>query len=201
MGAPVSLVPITAAPVVVTALVCPDCGDPHEGDFCGGCGYNYLTGEHGEPDEDDAPVVLVQTAVIVNVAAAIIEVKEAAAPFAFAVPMNLIVQTDSSLDPTALPVVEADRIFPIELAETMVGRRNDGRKIFPEVSIPGDGGIHSRHLKLIGNAAGGLDLFDLGGENGTELNGVRVQGETLIPLTIGDEMVIGSMTRLKIASR
>jgi hypothetical protein len=199
MGAPVSLIP-AAAVVSVVDEFCPDCGKTKTGDFCENCGYNYMTNESGEPDEE---AIAEPEAVVV---ATIPNLPVSGAPsFAFAIPMNIIVQTDCSLnivrDPDAIPFTEADRIFPIDLAETLVGRRNDTRKIFPDISIPADSGISSRHLKLIQNAEGGLDLLDLDSANGTVLNGATVTAGVTMPLNVGDEILIGAWTRLKVALR
>jgi hypothetical protein len=203
MGAPVVIIPVVE-PVVVPSDPCPDCSEPRVGDFCAECGYNFLTGEHGEPEED--PAMATAAAILAATPAIIVAPPVAiavAAPFAYAIPMNLIVQTDSTLnpDPDACPIEEADRVFPIDLEETLIGRRNDTKKVFPDISISGDTGISSRHLKLFANADGGLDVLDLGSANGTVVNGVELQAGVPLSVKIGDQIVIGAWTRLVIAAR
>jgi pSer/pThr/pTyr-binding forkhead associated (FHA) protein len=119
--------------------------------------------------------------------------------------LNLIVTTDPSLveepDPaTPCPVGAPDRLFPLDLAENLVGRRSERKGIYPEVEIS-DPGVSHRHLKLIRESDGSFVALELGSANGTRLNGAPMIPGVPLPVKAGDEFVLGIWTRLTLRAR
>jgi hypothetical protein len=113
-----------------------------------------------------------------------------------------IVRADESLyvepDPnTPFPTGEPERVYHLDFAENLIGRRSDRQDIHPEIS-PRDPGVSHRHAKLLRQADGGLYLLDVGSTNGTRLNGTDVQEGVKMPLKDGDEITLGFWTRITI---
>jgi pSer/pThr/pTyr-binding forkhead associated (FHA) protein len=98
------------------------------------------------------------------------------------------------------PTNEPERLFPLDLAENLVGRRDDRRDIHPEVAIR-DPGVSRRHAMLYREPDGTLAVLDLNSSNGTQLNGTAVEAGVKTPLNDGDELVIGRWTRLTVRAR
>jgi hypothetical protein len=108
---------------------------------------------------------------------------------------------DVDPDPTApCPTNEPDRLFPVDLAENLVGRRDDRRDIHPEVAVR-DPGVSRRHAMLYREPDGTLAVLDLSSANGTQLNGVAIDAGVKMPVKDGDELVVGRWTRLTIRAR
>jgi hypothetical protein len=115
---------------------------------------------------------------------------------------ELSVVVDASLDTdpdpaTPCPKDERERLFALDVAETLVGRRDDRRDIRPEVPVS-DPGTSRRHAKFVKNADGSISLLDLASMNGTRLNGTDVAPGSRHPLEDGDEVTIGRWTRMRI---
>ena len=119
--------------------------------------------------------------------------------------LNAVVITDPSLveneeERRQCPQNAPELIFPLDLEENLVGRRSENKKIYPEVDIS-DPGISHRHLMLTHQADGSFTVLELGSANGTILNGVVLTPGITTPIAVGDEMLIGLWTRLRIRSR
>lgn len=93
-----------------------------------------------------------------------------------------------------------DRIFPLDLDENLVGRRSQGKGVYPEIEI-NDPGVSRRHLKFIKQPDGSFGVLELGSANGTELNGEVLTPGIIKTVKPGDELNIGIWTRLKIVGR
>ena len=110
---------------------------------------------------------------------------------------ELLAQVDATLrkpeDPE--PGDHSERLFPLGLADHLVGRRSDSADIHPEVVVP-DPGISRRHAQLLRQPDGGIALVDLGSMNGTRLNGAPVAPNVITPLAEGDQVTLGCWTRL-----
>jgi pSer/pThr/pTyr-binding forkhead associated (FHA) protein len=91
-------------------------------------------------------------------------------------------------------------VFPLDLDENLVGRRSDAMQIYPEIDLS-DPGVSHRHLKLLRQPDGGLAALELGSKNGTTLNGVALKPGLATPLAAGDELVVGTWTRLQLRPR
>lgn len=93
-----------------------------------------------------------------------------------------------------------DRVFPLDLDENLVGRRSQGKGVYPEIEI-NDPGVSRRHLKFIKQQDGSFGILELGSANGTELNGVVLEPGISKTVKPGDELTLGIWTRLKIEAR
>lgn len=93
------------------------------------------------------------------------------------------------------PVGEPERVFPLDFADNLIGRRSERRGIFPEINVNDPCASH-RHAKLTRQADGSFALLDLGSTNGTLLNGVEVTPNVLQPLKDGDQITLGCWTRI-----
>ena len=198
---------------------CPDCGTPRNNNarFCEVCRYNFDTGASGvappvvvamppPPEPIPAPVAPSVSAppppVVLN----------APTPPALAVAADgslihweISAVVDGSLyaepDPAIpLPVNEPERVFPLDFAEMLIGRRSDRKDIHPEIPLA-DPGISHRHAKLQRQPDGSFILLDVGSTNGTQLNGVAVQPGVRLPLRDGDEITLGCWTRVTLHAR
>jgi FHA domain len=128
-----------------------------------------------------------------------------APPSTSAIRLNIVVVTDPSLaedDETRkqCPVDAPELVFPLDLDETLVGRRSDARKIFPEIDLD-DPGVSHRQLKLLRQPDGSFAALELGSANGTTLNGVALKPGLVTPVAAGDELVVGMWTRLQLRRR
>ena len=95
------------------------------------------------------------------------------------------------------PVGEPERVFPLDFAENLIGRRSDKRDIHPEITVNDPCASH-RHAKLQRQPDGSFTLLDVGSTNGTQLNGVDVQPGVRTPLRDGDQVTLGCWTRITI---
>jgi hypothetical protein len=93
-----------------------------------------------------------------------------------------------------------DRVFPLDLDENLVGRRSQGKGIYPEIVI-NDPGVSHRHLTFIKKSDHSFTVLELGSSNGTELNGSALEPGVTTPVKAGDEFAIGIWTKLKLVSR
>lgn len=100
----------------------------------------------------------------------------------------------------AFPDDEPRRSYPLDLDESLVGRRSARANVHPEIPV-NDASVSSRHLKICRRKDGALYLVDVGSSNGTKLNGVAVEAAVETPLKPGDEITIGAWTRIVIEAR
>jgi pSer/pThr/pTyr-binding forkhead associated (FHA) protein len=116
----------------------------------------------------------------------------------------LVVTIDPSLDtdpdPTVPPPAETERVFPVEQAEMLVGRRDDQQNIRPAVPLH-DPGASRRHAKFLLGADGAVSLHDLASTNGTQLNGKDVVSGSITRLATGDQITLGRWTRIRVEAR
>ena len=95
------------------------------------------------------------------------------------------------------PIGEPERVFPLDFADNLIGRRSDKRDIHPEITVNDPCASH-RHAKLQRQPDGSFALLDVGSTNGTQLNGVDVQPGVRTPLSDGDQITLGCWTRITI---
>jgi hypothetical protein len=204
--------------------VCPDCMTPRTpgARFCEVCRYEFETGKPGSPtpaegvvqstppdvasspSATNAPLVA-SAATAPQARSAVTAISDSALVSAPAQRLNVVVITDPSLvedeeDRKQCPQGEPDLIFPLDLDENLVGRREDARKIFPEIDIR-DPGVSHRHLKIVRQADGSFVALELGSANGTTLNGAALKPGLPTPIAAGDELLVGLWTRLRIQGR
>lgn len=216
--------PVTApAPASVSgAETCPDCGLPRRpgARFCEVCRYNFETRTSGTiggitptaaastgaalqaPDPPTAPAA----PPIVNQNAdasppVSLPVQDAgSAPQSFI--WEALVQVDPSLytdpDPSApCPIGDPDRTFPLDLPESLIGRRSDRLDIHPELPLT-DPGVSHRHAKIYRLPDRSLAFLDVGSTNGSAINGAEAAAGVKIPLKDGDQITVGCWTRITI---
>jgi len=119
--------------------------------------------------------------------------------------LNVVVITDPSLveaeeERKQCPQDAPELVFPLDLDENLVGRRSDAMKVYPEIDLS-DPGVSHRHLKLLRQPDGSFSALELGSKNGTTLNGVALKPGLVTPLAAGDELLIGTWTRLQLRRR
>jgi pSer/pThr/pTyr-binding forkhead associated (FHA) protein len=119
--------------------------------------------------------------------------------------LNIVVITDPSLvedeeERKLCPQNTPELVFPLDLDENLVGRRSDPMKIYPEIDLE-DPGVSHRHLKFIRQPDGSFAVLELGSKNGTTLNGAALKPGLVTPLAAGDELLVGTWTRLQVRRR
>ncbi|MBE9228837.1 FHA domain-containing protein [Phormidium sp. LEGE 05292] len=182
-------------------LTCPDCSAPHElnsGDFCEICGYNFVSGAHGE-----IPVAAVVSDAIKleepSQVPKVIPLYTAATSLSW----EITIAIDPQLREPESPLPPDNFIplnFRLERPTNLIGRTSQARAIFPEISLDFDDAISHRHAVLNLNPDGTLMLRDIGSSNGTKLNNVEVKPMIDTPLKNGDEITLGHWTRISVSS-
>lgn len=214
-----------AAGTAADADVCPDCGTKRgnmAAVFCEVCRYNFATHQSwSAPAVTATPAVetvAVNTAPstfpAVDTAPSVVPATDSTPPIATApapvvatggfVGWDAVLTVDGSLytdpDPSLPLPSEPLRTFPLDLAESLIGRRSDKKDIHPEINVNDPGASH-RHAKLLREQDGAITLLDVGSTNGTRLNGVDVAAGVRTPVTDGDQITLGYWTRLLIQGR
>ena len=180
--------------------ICPDCGTPREQTdipFCEVCGYNFVSGAHGEVGILPAPP-LPET----RQPAEVREEPQAQAP-TDAAPQRwrVVVSMDGELGGPESPKAPTDIVpFTIELEQpvNLIGRTDEARGIFPEIALPADEAVSRRHALLQTDEEKGLLLRDIGAANGTRLNGEELKPMVDYVLKDGDDVQLGHWSRLRV---
>jgi pSer/pThr/pTyr-binding forkhead associated (FHA) protein len=107
---------------------------------------------------------------------------------------------DTEPDPAVPPPAMPERLFPVDLPEMLVGRRDDRQNIRPAVPLH-DPGASRRHARFLLGADGAVSLHDLASTNGTKLNGKDVVSGSVVRLQAGDEVTLGRWTRIRLQVR
>lgn len=187
---------ITVQQIGNTVINCPDCNAPHDndsGNFCEICGYNFLTGAHGEL----APINLTP---INNVTAE--EIKKTTENI-ISNPvyssLELLITIDPALREPDSPPAPTDR-SPITLRldkeNNLIGRTSELKGIHPEIALDFDDAVSRRHALIIKQTNGIFVLRDIDSANGTKLNNVELQPMLDVPIKNGDEITLGHWTRI-----
>ncbi|AFZ25431.1 FHA domain-containing protein [Cylindrospermum stagnale PCC 7417] len=171
----------------VTPEICPACSAPREpdtGDFCEICGYNFVSGAHGEVPItiSSPPVQFVE--------------QQGKSPI---VGWEVVVKIDSSLrhpNSPEPPINQEAIAFRLNKETNLIGRNSQVRAVNPEIALDFDGAVSHRHAVLNLQADGGLTLRDIGSSNGTQFKGVELEPMTDVPLQDGDEFTLGHWTRI-----
>lgn len=115
-AAPLTPTPPRAAPGAPRAQACPVCGEARSpgARFCEVCRFDFVSGAAGPPPRS-VPAAPAPTA--------------ASPVVATSVRWQLVLSIDPTLDtepdPVVAPPMEPERLFPVDLAEMLVGRRDD----------------------------------------------------------------------------
>jgi hypothetical protein len=182
--------PATVAEPAAGAETCPVCGEPRPGPFaryCDNCRYDFTAKQPFSAAAPPPPDPVAQPAV---------------SAVQGATQWDLHGSVDVSLrrpeDP--MPTDTRARIFPLDLADHLIGRRSDKDDIHPEIVID-DPGISRRHARILRAADGALSLLDLQSMNGTRLDGAAVEPNVPMALTDGNQITLGCWTRLTVRLR
>jgi hypothetical protein len=181
---------VAQAAVVAGPEHCPDCGTPRDLEiaFCEICGYNFVTGAHG--DLSAIPPALAP------VAAAPAAGEPAAPGWTATLAVDPSLHADGSPAP---PEGLGPFAFPLAAPISLIGRRSEARGIFPEIPVAHDDAVSHRHALLQLDAAGALTVRDIGSSNGTRLNGVELTRMTDYPLKDGDVIALGHWSTITVA--
>jgi hypothetical protein len=180
---------------------CPVCGEPRadlDARFCEVCRYDFVARTGGGPPAAAPPPPPPAPAAPTAPAAS---AGPAPAPSPWLLVLTIDPSLDTEPDPAAPPPAEPERVFPVEQAEMLVGRRDDRQNIRPAVPLH-DPGASRRHAKFLFDAQSGVvSLHDLASTNGTQLNGQDVVSGSIRPLKDGDEVTLGRWTRIRLKAR
>jgi hypothetical protein len=181
---------------------CPQCGEPKpepDARFCEVCRYDFVSRVPGPPPAARAAPPPPAPA-------------PAPAPVPVPVPVadppkakwDLVLTIDATLDeepdPAVPPPKDPERIFPVELPEMLVGRRDDKQNIRPAIPL-NDPGASRRHARFLLQPDGTVVLHDLASMNGTKLNGEDVVSGSQRPLVAGDKVTLGRWSRIELRAR
>lgn len=164
---------------------CPDCGTPRAeagAKFCEICGYNYLTGAHGEipmstaASEEPAEPVTEQWVVQIDIDPSL---KESGSP-------------DPPTDWKPLKIA-------VDREELLIGRASKPRNIVPEIALDFDSAVSHRHAVLSCKDGKAWQVRDLESSNGTRVNGKDIQSMVDVPIEPGDRITVGHWTCLTVA--
>ena len=202
-----STAPQTSAAQAVQ--LCPACTAPHDpdsGDFCEICGYNFISGAHGEVP----PVVITPTptAETTSPGKAETPLSEPVTPHSTSsrtvketeVTFEVVATIDPSLREAGSPpppTNQAPSAFRLDKESNLIGRTSELRGIHPEIALDFDDAVSHRHALLNRQPDGTFVLRDIGSTNGTKLNGVELAAMVDTPLQDGDEFTLGHWTRIK----
>ncbi len=186
---PINVGTLTVSTSAKNVMTCPDCTAPHEldsGYFCEICGYNFVTGSHG-----DIPTVTPTS----NVSEIPTGTPSNLPFFEIIATIDPSLKTPESPDP---PKDQSPLIFSLDHEMNLIGRTSDRRGIFPQISLDVDDAISHRHALIIRQNDGTLLLRDVGSSNGTSLNGVDLPSMVDKPLKDGDKITLGHWTVLTV---
>ena len=183
-----------APPAPGAAEPCPVCGEARPGAFaryCDNCRYDFLSKQAFAAPAPAAPSLPMPAVPPEPVAAPSVVTR-----------WDLHGTVDVTLrrpeDP--MPTDLRPRIYPLDLADHLIGRRSDNEDIHPEITVT-DPGISRRHARILRGSDGALTLLDLGSMNGTRLNGAAAEPNVATPLQDGDTLTLGCWTRLVVRAR
>ncbi len=189
----------SAAPVSAISVVdgaCPDCGTARTSGarFCEVCRHDFQTGIAAAISASP------QSAPANNPAMVPVD-----APASLPVKLSVVIITDPALviepDPdNPCPVGAPERVFPLDMAENLLGRRSVSKDSHPEIPV-NDPSVSRRHLKFLRQADGSFQVVDLSSSNGLSFNGKLLEPGVQTPIAPGDEMIIGMWTRIVIRAR
>ncbi|CAN1211637.1 FHA domain-containing protein [Tumidithrix helvetica PCC 7403] len=197
-----------------SSQVCPDCATPHEigsGKFCEICGYNFLTGGHGEVPVALTPtpppsIATVKQAAIASNPVPLTQTPSVNSEASSSEPSKilaweLIVSIDPSLayaDSPPPPRDRASTTFRLEKPSNLIGRTSELRAIHPEIPLDYDDAVSSRHALVNRQPDGSFVLRDIGSSNGTILNGIEIKALVDMPLKSGDRFTLGHWTCIEV---
>ncbi len=187
---------VTTAVQKTATLTCPDCSaphDPHSGNFCEICGYNFTSGAHGDlPPANITPTPLLKQEELTSSIG-----EKTHLTWAVVATVDPSLYEEGSPQP---PTNQAPIIFHLEKENNLIGRSSSRRGIYPEVDLDFDDAVSHRHALLSCQPDGTLIVRDIGSTNGTKLNGVELTAMIDAPIKEGDELTLGHWTRMTVVA-
>lgn len=178
----------------------PGCGTPRDGRsrFCENCRYDFELGKAyaGDGAVTLAPVELPPVSVAPPSPVAALDTRR----------WEVVISIDPAdweQDPDSpAPIGEPVRVFPLDLAEHLIGRRSSHPEFFPTI-VPDerDHGVSRRHAVLLRQPNGSYAVKELGSTNGTKLNGKPLAPGVLTPVAAGDFLSLPFWTRVTIRTQ
>lgn len=183
---------------------CPSCGTPRAGPnarFCEVCRYDYEARAPGSPPLGGAGAGPDSSGLTGAAPQAATTAVDPVARAEWEVTILVDPSLDTDPDPEKPPPSDAgDRLFPIDLPEMLVGRRDDAHHIRPEIPVF-DPGASRRHAHFLRLPEGRLAIVDLASANGTAVNGEELVAGQRRELQDGDAVTLGRWTRIKVRRR
>lgn len=198
-----------------SVITCPDCTAPHEpdsGDFCEICGYNFVSGAHGEvPPVAFTPTPAAGSILKTNgdrekessltpeICPATLTPPHLATQVSVTPCLEFVITVDPSLrtpDSPPAPPHQAPIAFRLNKDTNLIGRSSELHGIHPEITLDFDDAVSRRHALLLRQPDGTFVVRDIGSSNGTLLNGVELQPMVDTPIKAGDELTLGHWTRI-----
>lgn len=194
------------------AGVCPDCGTPQSAPsarFCEVCRHDFNAADPVMATTDSAPNAGgsdTRLTPVASNATGLANLPPDSTTSTPSLPLRrweAIIDFDPSLDPDSAggQAAKPQRIFPLDLAENLIGRRSDSLNIHPEVPLEDDPAVSRRHARISFAPDGSPVLLDLNAANGTHLNGRLVEPGVPTPLADGDQLTLGRWTRITLKAR
>ena len=214
-----NLLNLTLRQTAQSVITCPDCTAPHEpesGDFCEICGYNFVSGAHGEvppvpltptPTAEAPPGTEgdreTKSSFTSELPAATLTSSEflTTAAVTPSLELELVITIDPSLrtpDSPPPPPHQVPIAFRLDKDTNLIGRSSELHGIHPEIPLDFDDAVSRRHALLLRQPDGTFVLRDIGSSNGTKLNGVELQPMVDAPIKEGDEFTLGHWTRVEV---
>jgi len=163
---------------------CPKCTAEREdptGQFCGTCGYNFVTGQGGDVVQPEPAPVVASPAAASNAATS---AANNSGPR-----MDVVISVNFNA-PSA-PKVRPSLTFPLFDEESLIGRKNS--TVSQTLAIDDDA-VSKRHAMIVRLDDGSFVIRDLNSTNGTKVNGVEVTPGADHPLKEGDVITMGEFT-------
>jgi hypothetical protein len=198
-----------------SVITCPDCTAPHEpdsGDFCEICGYNFITGAHGEvppvplmptPAADSIPKTdgdrEKDSSFTPEIRPATLTPPHLGTNVSLTPCLEFVITIDPALrtpDSPSPPPHQAPIALQLDKETNLIGRSSTLQGIQPEIALDLDDAVSRRHALLLRQPDGTFMLRDIGSSNGTKLNGIELQPMVDTPIKEGDEFTLGHWTRI-----
>ncbi|MEH1938801.1 MAG: FHA domain-containing protein [Nostoc sp.] len=190
----------TVTPTKATET-CPDCSTVHEsnsGNFCEICGYNFVTGAHGEvpivkPTQEEMGTM--RQANTNSSGSASIDSQLSVVDWEVVVCIDPSLRHPESPEP---PINQPPITFHLNKAINLIGRNSQVRAIHPEIALDFDDAVSHRHALLTLETDNTLTLRDIGSSNGTQLKAVELKPMVDVKVQDGDEFTLGHWTRIAV---
>lgn len=205
----------TKSAIAQAVVNCPDCTAPHDpgsGDFCEICGYNFVTGAHGElpilgtqdtgtQGQQNPQTLSANLSASPPLPLSNSSSSQSPVPQKTAAAFEVVATIDPSLGEEGSPPPPTNQApipFRLDKESHLIGRHNERRGIYPDIALDFDDAVSHRHALLNRQSDGTFVVRDIGSTNGTKLNGVELAAMVDTPLQDGDELTLGHWTRLTI---